>query len=164
MSLSGVYSFTLDQKGRVVVPFPWRPILGSPLILTRDRETLLLASLDTWERLHGRISDEARTWAVETHVDATTGRILLPWAMRRALGLRPGSEVTWAGRGDVVAGRGDWTRWDPPAAPAWASLGERAGRRVQVPRGTLLITLGLLTGVEGADAVRDELARCCDAA
>lgn len=164
--LSGVYSYGADAKGRVVVPRPFRIAIGSPCVLTRgDDATVLLTSLRAWKRLRRHAPDPARQWAQETAIDPTTGRVLLPWPLRQALGYRRGEETVWTAAEGCVVGSPRHLCGEFPAVPAW--LVER-GSMVAVPRGTALLALDLLRHVpcrpDEVESVLAVLAAVCEEA
>lgn len=97
MSLTGTYLFQLDAKHRLVVPACFRPALGEPIRLTAGPEaTVLLLPRGVRHRLEVRLT-------FQQPLDATTGRVLIPPALREWAGLRAGQEVAVCGAGRHVA-------------------------------------------------------------
>ena len=162
--MTGLYTYLSDRKCRVVVPAPFREMLGAPLVLTRDAESLLLTARATWDWLERRAPARVRAAAVEVRPCATTGRVLVPAVLREPLGLRPFTEVAWAGQGPVVVGQVRRDAAHVPEAPLWLR-GEEPARLVSVDRGTALLALDLLGSVKGraeeVAVVMAALARGC---
>ena len=117
-AFSGKYYYTLDQKGRIIIPAPFREILSSnytsKLIFTNDvfDRCLCAYPADEWELLIGKIREMPQTLdsvryymrrvigsAVECDIDKQ-GRVLVPSALRIDGGLD--SEVALMGQGNRI--------------------------------------------------------------
>lgn len=116
--LSGTYIYGMDRKGRVVMPAQFRSQLGAPFVLTRAPSQYLLAlSLAQWETLMGRYEQSILfrgyylSAAVECAVDETTGRFLIPHALREYAELKAMEEVAICGIGRAVQ-VGRRARWE----------------------------------------------------
>lgn len=115
---SGKYYYTLDQKGRVIIPAPFREILSSnytsKLIFANDvfDRCLNAYPVDEWNILMEKIKAMPQTLdavryfmrrvigsAVECEIDKQ-GRVLIPSALRIDGGLN--SEVTLLGQGNRI--------------------------------------------------------------
>ncbi len=106
----GEYQYSLDEKGRVVVPAPFREFLGDGLVLTRGMEGCLYAfPLDRWRKIEEQLQGlpltdrEAQPFvrffysgAHKTRMD-NASRILIPPPLRQFAGLKEGGEVVIAG-------------------------------------------------------------------
>ncbi len=111
-TLTGSYSHTLDSKGRMVVPQPFRERLGSKFCIapSADFESFSLYSNLAWARLRDRYARLAQLKAevitFQEEFDALSfvgqecdsqGRILLPARIRqRFLGTEKDVEITGA--------------------------------------------------------------------
>ncbi len=117
-AFSGKYYYTLDQKGRIIIPAPFREILSSnytsKLIFTNDvfDRCLCAYPADEWDLLIGKIKEMPQTLdsvryymrrvigsAVECDIDKQ-GRVLVPSALRIDGGLD--SEVALMGQGNRI--------------------------------------------------------------
>jgi len=115
---SGKYYYTLDQKGRVIIPAPFREILSSnytsKLIFANDvfDRCLNAYPVDEWNILMEKVKGMPQTLdsvryfmrrvigsAVECEVDKQ-GRVLIPSALRIDGGLN--SEVVLLGQGNRI--------------------------------------------------------------
>ncbi len=105
----GEYTYSLDDKGRVVVPPPFRDFLRDGLVLTRGLEgCLYVFPLATWSRIERQLEGlpltdaEARRFvrffysgAHKTKLDKG-GRVLIPPNLRQFAGLESGVVVAGA--------------------------------------------------------------------
>ena len=126
-SFSGKYYYTVDPKGRIIIPAPFREIITSnystKLFITNAlfEQCLYIYPLDEWNKLQDQIrskprSDEAiRLFmrrviasAVEVEMDKQ-GRILIPVALREDANIN--SDVVIAGQVEKIE---LWNReeWD----------------------------------------------------
>ncbi len=115
---SGRYYYTLDQKGRVIIPAPFREILSSnytsKLIFTNDAFDRYLNAypVDEWNILMEKVkglpqsNDAVRYFmrrvigsAIECELDKQ-GRVLIPSALRIDAGLN--NEVVLLGQGNKI--------------------------------------------------------------
>jgi len=115
---SGKYYYTLDQKGRLIIPAPFREILASNytsrLIFTNDAFDRCLNAypVDEWGALMEKVKampqtlDSVRYFmrrvigsAIECEIDRQ-GRVLIPSALRIDSGLD--SEVVVLGQGNRI--------------------------------------------------------------
>jgi len=115
---SGKYYYTLDQKGRVIIPAPFREILASnytsKLIFTNDvfDRCLNAYPVDEWHALMEKVKGLPQTLdavryfmrrvigsAIECEIDKQ-GRVLIPSALRIDGGLN--SEVVLLGQGNRI--------------------------------------------------------------
>ncbi|GAB4541528.1 MAG: division/cell wall cluster transcriptional repressor MraZ [Thermodesulfovibrionia bacterium] len=115
---SGRYYYTLDQKGRVIIPAPFREILSSnyttKLIFTNDAFDRCLNAypVDEWNILMDKVKglpqtlDSVRYFmrrvigsAIECEIDKQ-GRVLIPSALRSDAGLN--NDVVLLGQGDRI--------------------------------------------------------------
>jgi MraZ protein len=117
-SFLGKYYNTLDPKGRVIIPAPFREILSSSkntkLIIANDvfDRCLCAYPVEEWTRLVDMVKEKPQTMdsvkyfmrrvvgsAVECELDKQ-GRILVPSALRTDAGLN--SEVAVMGQGNRI--------------------------------------------------------------
>ncbi|MDO8281918.1 MAG: division/cell wall cluster transcriptional repressor MraZ [Thermodesulfovibrionia bacterium] len=117
-SFLGKYYNTLDPKGRIIIPAPFREILSSAkntkLIIANDAfdHCLCAYPVEEWGNLVGRVKDKPQTMdsvkyfmrrvvgsAVECELDKQ-GRIQIPSALRVDAGLS--SEVVVMGQGNKI--------------------------------------------------------------
>jgi MraZ protein len=132
-SFSGKYYYTVDPKGRIIVPAPFREILtsnySSKLYITNapfDR-CLFIYPMEEWNKLQEQIrtkpkSDEAIRFflrrviasATETEMDKQ-GRILVPIALREDANIN--SNVVMAGQIERIE-LWDRSEWDVLFDPA----------------------------------------------
>lgn len=115
---SGKYYYTLDLKGRIIIPAPFREILSSNyslrLIFTNDAFDRCLCAypVDEWNKLMEKVkekpqaSDALRYFmrrvigsAIEGEIDKQ-GRVLIPSALRVDAGLN--GEVVMVGQGNRI--------------------------------------------------------------
>ena len=95
----GEYQYSLDDKGRVVIPAPFRDFVEDGLVLTRGMEgCLYVFPLDRWKkieeqlvnlpltdaearvvRLTGQIADLLPNWSLAPVVEATTRPASSSW-------------------------------------------------------------------------------------
>ncbi len=142
-SFSGKYYYTLDQKGRLIIPAPFREIITSnystKLYITNAPfdACLLIYPLEEWNKHLENIrskprSDEAVRYylrrvvasAVETEMDKQ-GRILVPASLREDAGLN--SDVVIAGQIEKIElwDRDSWNNSFDPAKIDWKAYAER---------------------------------------
>ena len=132
-SFSGKYYYTVDPKGRIIIPAPFREIItsnySSKLYITNapfDR-CLFIYPMEEWNKLQEQIrtkprSDEAIRFflrrviasATETEMDRQ-GRILVPIALREDANIN--SNVVMAGQIDRIE-LWDRSEWDVLFDPA----------------------------------------------
>jgi MraZ protein len=117
-AFSGKYYYTLDPKGRIIVPAPFREILSSnytsKLIFTNDvfDRCICAYPTDEWNSLIEKVKgmpqtlDSVRYYmrrvvgsAEECEIDKQ-GRVLIPAALRSDCGLN--SEVALMGQGNRI--------------------------------------------------------------
>jgi MraZ protein len=117
-AFSGKYYYSLDQKGRIIIPAPFREILSSnytsKLLLTNDvfDRCLCAYPVDEWTLLINKIKGMPQTLdsvryfmrrvigsAVECEIDRQ-GRVLIPSSLRTDGGLN--SEVAIMGQGNRI--------------------------------------------------------------
>ncbi len=113
----GEYSYSLDEKGRVVIPPAFRPFVADGMVLTRGLEGgLYVFPVSAWERIEGELEKlpltdaDARRFvrffymgAHKTRMDKG-GRVLIPPTLRQFAGLddavivagAPGRLEIWA--------------------------------------------------------------------
>jgi DNA-binding transcriptional regulator/RsmH inhibitor MraZ len=114
--LHGSFIYSLDRKGRVVIPSMWRDVIGSPVVLLPALElvkptpywTLLVISKSAWE-LQIEENQESHAWwnicgsmAWMDTYDKTTGRIMIPFTQRKICCLSPNEEVIVRGMGNAI--------------------------------------------------------------
>ena len=106
----GEYQYSLDDKGRVVIPAPFRDFVEDGLVLTRGMEgCLYVFPLDRWKKIEEQLVNlpltdaEARAFvrffysgAHKTRMDSAS-RVLIPPPLRLFAGLKEGGEVVIAG-------------------------------------------------------------------
>jgi MraZ protein len=132
-SFSGKYYYTVDPKGRIIVPAPFREILtsnySSKLYITNapfDR-CLFIYPMEEWNKLQEQVrtkpkSDEAIRFflrrviasATETEMDRQ-GRLLVPVALREDANIN--SNVVMAGQIERIE-LWDRSEWDVLFDPA----------------------------------------------
>jgi len=125
-AFSGKYYYTIDPKGRIIIPAPFREIISSnyssKLYITNDvfERCLHIYPLEEWTKLEEkvrqlpRMQEEVRYFmrrviasAQEVEVDKQ-GRILVPAALREDAGLN--SEIVIVGQLENIElwDRGEW--------------------------------------------------------
>ena len=131
-AFSGKYYYTVDPKGRIIIPAPFREIItsnySSKLYITNAPfdKCLYIYPMEEWNKLQEQVrtkprSDEAIRFflrrvvasAVETEMDKQ-GRILVPVALREDASIN--SNVVMAGQIERVElwDRDEWdTLYDP---------------------------------------------------
>lgn len=131
-AFSGKYYYTVDPKGRIIIPAPFREIItsnySSKLYITNAPfdKCLFIYPMEEWNKLQDQVrtkprSDEAIRFflrrvvasAVETEMDKQ-GRILVPAALREDA--RINSNVVMAGQIERIElwDRNEWdTLYDP---------------------------------------------------
>lgn len=96
----GEYQYSLDDKGRVVVPPPFREFVEDGMVVTRGMEgCLYVFPQAAWQRIEGRLTElpltdpEARNFvrffysgAAKAKLDAA-GRITVPGPLRSFAGI-----------------------------------------------------------------------------
>lgn len=106
----GQYTYTLDNKGRVIIPARFREDLPGSLVVTRGLDPCLAVyPMMVWEEIAEKVTALPLTDprgralrriffadAVSAEPDAQ-GRILLPDRLREYAGLLPGAEVVLVG-------------------------------------------------------------------
>jgi len=107
--LYGSFTYSMDRKGRVVMPGRFRSVLGSPFVLTRaPGQSLLAVSASQWRAMVERHANSILftgfylAAAVECRLDGTTGRFLVPHTLRDYCELHPADEVVIVGIGRAV--------------------------------------------------------------
>lgn len=108
--LSGTFVYTMDPKGRVIMPRRFRERLGVPFVLTKGIGGCLLAmSREKWQPLVERYSGESIIFqrfylagAVECRPSPRSGRFLIPYPLREFAEIKPAQEATVAGIGQAV--------------------------------------------------------------
>jgi DNA-binding transcriptional regulator/RsmH inhibitor MraZ len=93
----GIYG--IDRKGRVILPIPWRS-KGSLVATALPGGVLAVQTIQAYAAM--LTGAEGDAWLYLSHAtaplgdcDLTTGRVLLPAAIRDRLGFRYGMEVVW---------------------------------------------------------------------
>lgn len=98
----GEFQYSVDDKGRVIVPPPFREFVEDGMIVTRGMEgCLYVFPMASWQRIEGRLTElpltdpEARNFvrffysgAAKARIDAA-GRISVPATLRRFARLEP---------------------------------------------------------------------------
>ena len=132
-SFSGKYYYTVDPKGRIIIPAPFREIItsnySSKLYITNAPfdKCLFIYPMEEWNKLQDQIrtkpkSDEAIRFflrrviasATETEMDRQ-GRILVPIALREDASIN--ANVVMAGQIDRIE-LWDRSEWDVLFDPA----------------------------------------------
>ena len=119
--MTGIYTHSLDAKGRIFIPAKLREELGDTFMVTISTEKCLNAySAESWGRLMDKHKALPRTkqkllrplfaHAAKAELDSQ-GRILIPQGLRDIAGLD--KNVTIVGDGDIVE------FWD---ADTWAEI------------------------------------------
>jgi MraZ protein len=117
-SFSGKYYYTLDTKGRILIPAPFKEILSSNysmrLVFVNDEfdHCLCAYPVDEWNQLVEKVKTMPQTLdavkyyrrrvissAIECDIDKQ-GRVLIPSALR--LDARLQSEIILAGQGNKI--------------------------------------------------------------
>lgn len=107
---SGTFVYTVDPKGRVIMPRRFRERLGVPFILTKGIGGCLLAlPRERWEPLVDRYGEDSIIFqrfylagAVECRPSPRSGRFLIPYPLREFAEIVPSQEATVAGIGQAV--------------------------------------------------------------
>ena len=96
--LTGIYTYSVDQKGRIVMPSRFLEEIGNPFVLGGHPAGYLVAASDpTQLRTH-----EGIRGFVECQIRDRTGRFVIPNALREFAGLRQAGEAAVIGVGDEV--------------------------------------------------------------
>lgn len=117
-SFSGKHYYTLDPKGRIIIPAAFREILSSnyslKLIFVNDAFDRCLCAypVDEWNRLMEKVKEKPQTLdalryfmrrvigsAIECEIDKQ-GRVLIPLALRVDAGLN--TEIVIVGQGNRI--------------------------------------------------------------
>lgn len=96
--LTGIYTYSVDQKGRIVMPSRFLEEIGNPFVLGGHPAGYLVAAADP-EHLRER---EGIRGYVECQIRDRTGRFVIPNALREFAGLRQAGEAAVIGVGDEV--------------------------------------------------------------
>jgi MraZ protein len=140
----GLFEYTIDPKGRVNVPAPFRDLVQKAghesLMITRWQRCLYVFSLPEWDSIEAKLADISSVdpqlnsfkrffvgSAVEVSFDKQ-GRILVPQSLREYAGLEKDIAITGMGRRFEI-----WSleRWNEEvggfekALPADAELAKR---------------------------------------
>ncbi|MDH7568794.1 MAG: hypothetical protein QHJ73_04330 [Armatimonadota bacterium] len=107
---TGTYVYTVDPKGRVIMPRRFRERLGTPFILTKGVGGCLLAlSRERWDPLVERFGNDSIIFqrfylagAVECSPSQRSGRFLIPHPLREFADITPTQEAAVAGVGPAV--------------------------------------------------------------
>lgn len=138
--LYGTFAYSMDRKGRVVMPGRFRSVLGSPFVLTRaPGQSLLAVSASQWRAMVERHAKSLLftgfylTAAVECRIDDTTGRFLIPHSLRNYCELHPADEVVIVGIGRAVQ---IWkrSRWQEASERGEFSTLDRLVEDLDLPR------------------------------
>lgn len=96
--LTGIYTYSVDQKGRIVMPSRFLEEIGNPFVLGGHPSGYLVAASDPNQlREH-----EGIRGFVECQIRDRTGRFVIPNALREFAGLRQSGEAAVIGVGDEV--------------------------------------------------------------
>lgn len=114
-SYSGTFIYCVDAKGRVVLPAPFRRLLGGDgetaecvLLPSASRRSVLVISPGQWRRMEATRRHSPGFWdalgslAAPAQIEPTTGRIMIPYALRVLLGLGPHADLVLRGIGRAV--------------------------------------------------------------
>ena len=110
----GEYQYSLDDKGRVVIPAPFRDFVEDGLVLTRGMEgCLYVFPLDRWKKIEEQLVNlpltdaEARAFvrffysgAHKTRMDSAS-RVLIPPPSASSPGSRRGGRWSSPGPGEA---------------------------------------------------------------
>lgn len=107
---TGTFIYTVDPKGRVIMPRRFRERLGTPFILTKGIGGCLLAMpRERWQPLVERYGNDSILFqrfylagAVECRPSPRSGRFLIPHPLREFAEIFPTQEATVAGVGQAV--------------------------------------------------------------
>ena len=107
---AGTFVYTVDPKGRVIMPRRFREQLGTPFVLTKGIGGCLLAlPRDRWQPLVDRYGDDSIIFqrfylagAVECKPSPRSGRFLIPYPLREFAEIVPAQEATVAGVGQAI--------------------------------------------------------------
>lgn len=109
--LHGAYRYTVDEKGRLIIPRPFREAIGSPLaLLPWHGPSLLAVSPLAAAALPPELA--AQRHLVTPH--PSSGRVLIPDMLREHAGIHPYEEAVVAaaaGGGIIICVR---RLWKPP--------------------------------------------------
>ena len=114
--LNGIFTYNVDQKGRIVMPGRFLEEIGNPFVLGGTPGGYLVAVSDP-----KRLDDHAgvRGFA-ECRIKDRTGRFVIPSALREFADLHQTGEAAVIGVGDEVE---IWNkrRWESQAKPPFPS-------------------------------------------
>ncbi len=132
-AFSGKYYYTVDPKGRIIIPAPFREIITSnysaKLYITNAPfdKCLHIYPMEEWNKLQEQVrtkprSDQAIRFflrrviasAIETEMDRQ-GRVLIPVSLREDASIN--SNIVMAGQIDRIElwDRSEWDTWFDPA-------------------------------------------------
>jgi len=132
-AFSGKYYYTVDPKGRIIIPAPFREIITSnysaKLFITNAPfdKCLHIYPMEEWNKLQEQVrtkprSDQAIRFflrrviasAIETEMDRQ-GRVLIPVSLREDASIN--SNIVMAGQIDRIElwDRSEWDTWFDPA-------------------------------------------------
>ena len=112
--LSGSAEYTLDPKGRVIIPVKYREALGSPITIMRGDGCVRLCSQEVWEKalnkydavdeddnpkLYKKMRKKLAT-SVDGNMPDKQGRLLIPPSLRSFAKLD--KEIVVSGAGNYV--------------------------------------------------------------
>lgn len=116
--LSGIYTYNVDGKGRIVMPGRFLDALGNPFLLAGNPEGYLVAASRP-DLLRDRAGVRG---FIECRINDPTGRFVIPSALREFAELHHSGEAAVIGAGEDVE---IWSkrRWEGQARPPFQPSG-----------------------------------------
>jgi hypothetical protein len=148
--LTGTYLGTMDRKGRLVLPAPFRAHLREPVaVLAGPEQSLLLLAADHWRaaQAEGTVPRQVLALAYEEPLCPSTARFMVRSPLRDRNGWRAGAALAVVGCGPlaVVVSEEVFSKHGPPQVPGWATdAAEPPGDGLTLARGDVLHLLDLL--------------------
>jgi MraZ protein len=127
-SLIGTYFHTLDEKGRMAVPFKLRADLGDPFYITSlTKDCLVAYPEEEWQKFSAKLNAipqtdaEAQRFVRMVYSNATKcepdkqGRVLLPQVLRERVGIDKDTVIIGASNRVEVWAKERWHGYEEEA-------------------------------------------------